>query len=196
MYIKNKFKFAFNAIFIITIIACTTVITIQKSGNFHTLIPGVAYRSGQLDREGFKKKILTNKIRSVLNLRGYSKSSWYSDEIAVIREFGITHYDHKLSASQLVSTTELLNILKVIDNAPKPILIHCQGGADRTGLVSAITMLALEKTTIKDANKELSFRYGHFPHLLWSDTSAMDESFDSFTHDKHAINLIEKFIKK
>lgn len=196
MNIRNKLKFLFSAIFIITLIACTTILAIQKSGNFHTLIPDVAYRSGQLDREGFEKKIFTYKIRSVLNLRGHSKSSWYSDEIAVIREFGITHYDHKLSASQFVSTTELLNILKIIDEAPKPILIHCQGGADRTGLVSAITILAFEKTTIQDANKELSFRYGHFPHLLWSDVSAMDESFDSFTHDKYAMNLIVKFIKK
>lgn len=174
------------------VIASAVVLTIQKSENFHTLIPDVAYRSGQLGREDFEKKISTYKIRSVLNLRGSSKLPWYSDEIATMRQFGIVHFDHKLSASKHAPTSELLDILKIIEQSPKPILIHCRGGADRTGLVSAITRLALEKTTIQEAKKELSLRYGHFPYLLWSDAKAIDESFDSFTLEKYAIKLILK----
>jgi protein tyrosine/serine phosphatase len=162
-------------------------LTIQESGNFHTLIPDVAYRSGQLDRDGFEKKISAYNIRSVLNLRGSSKSTWYSDEMETMREFGVTHFDHKFSATRHVSTAELLDILKIIEQAPKPILIHCDGGADRTGLFSAITRLTLEKTTILEAKKELSLRYGHFPYLWWSYAKAMDESFDSFTKNMRQI---------
>ena len=189
---KNKLKFIFITIAGMTFVVCATILMIQKSGNFHALIPGVAYRSGQLDRENFEEKISAYKIRSVLNLRGSSRSSWYFDEMAVMRKFGIAHFDHKLSANQLVPTAELLNILKIIEQAPKPILIHCHGGADRTGLVSAIMRLVLEKTTIMEAKNELSLRYGYFPYLLWRDARAMDDSFDSFTHDEFAMNLIVK----
>ena len=192
MRIWNGLKFVILTIVLLCVLGGAVVLTIQKSGNFHTLIPDVAYRSGQLDRDGFEKKISAYKIRSVLNLRGSSKSTWYSDEMEIMREFGITHFDHKFSATQRVSTAELLDILKIIEQAPKTILIHCHGGADRTGLVSAITRLALEKTTILEAKKELSLRYGHFPYLWWSDAKAMDESFDSFTREKNATNLVVK----
>lgn len=192
MKTRNVLKFVIFTIALLCVVCSAVVLTIQKSGNFHILIPYVAYRSGQLDREDFEKKISTYKLRSVLNLRGSSKSSWYSDEMAVVRKFGITHFDHKLSASRIIQTTELLNILEIIKQAPKPILIHCDGGADRTGLVSAITKLALEKTTIPEAKKELSLRYGHFPLFLWNSARAMDESFNSFTHDKYAMSFILK----
>ena len=192
MKIRNVFKYVIFTIALLCIVCGTVVLTIQKSGNFHTLIPDVAYRSGQLGREDFEEKISTYKIRSVLNLRGSSKSSWYADEMAVVRKFRITHFNHKLSASRIIPTTELLNILEIIKQAPKPILIHCHGGADRTGLVSAITKLTLEKTTIPEAKKELSLRYGHFPYFLWNSARAMDESFNSFTHDKYAMDFIEK----
>ena len=77
-------------------------------------------------------------------------------------------------------------------SCPDPKGLHCHGGADRTGLVSAITKLTLEKTTIPEAKKELSLRYGHFPYFLWNSARAMDESFNSFTHDKYAMDFIEK----
>ena len=139
MKIRNELKFIFFTFSFLCVACCAVVSKIQKSGNFHILIPNVAYRSGQLGREDF---------------------------------------EDKLSASRLIPTTELLNILEIIKQAPKPILIHCHGGADRTGLVSAITKLALEMTTIPEAKNELSLQYGHFPYFLWNFARAMDENFN------------------
>ena len=36
-------------------------------------------------------------------------------------------------------------ILATLDHAPKPVLIHCKNGADRTGLVGALYLYGLEQ---------------------------------------------------
>ena len=82
MRLRNKFKFAFFTIALSCAVVGLVVFTTQKSGNFNTLIPDVAYRSGQPSRENFEKKISTCRSRSVLNLRGSSKLHWYSYEMA------------------------------------------------------------------------------------------------------------------
>jgi hypothetical protein len=59
MKIKSGFKYVIFTIAFLCIVCGAVVLTIQKSGNFYTLIPDVAYRSGQLDREDFEEKIST-----------------------------------------------------------------------------------------------------------------------------------------
>ena len=54
-----------------------------------------------------------------------------------------------------------------------PILIHCKSGADRAGLVSALIML-LEGRSVRQAMKQLSWKYGHFKH---SRTGILDAFF-------------------
>ncbi|EOI3530459.1 tyrosine-protein phosphatase [Cronobacter dublinensis] len=44
-----------------------------------------------------------------------------------------------------------------------PILIHCDHGANRTGLVSAIYLDAVAQTSDFTAQWQLSLWYGHFP---------------------------------
>lgn len=185
--VKAKLYLKYVAIFVlfVAIAIAGTCYIVKVNGNFHVLIPQVAYRSGQMDRDNFARKISTYKIRSVLNLRGASNSSWYVDEISVMKDFGVMHYDYKLSASEFVSAEELMDILDVIDQAPKPILVHCEGGADRTGLVAAAAMLVFGNATVDESRKQLSVRYGHFPHLLWSSSKSMDESFDQFVRTMH-----------
>ncbi|MFD2031462.1 tyrosine-protein phosphatase [Ancylobacter dichloromethanicus] len=55
-------------------------------------------------------------------------------------------------------------------DAKKPILIHCQAGADRSGLASALYLAAIKKNSAEaEAEAQLSIRYGHFflcPSLL------------------------------
>jgi hypothetical protein len=66
--------------------------------------------------------------------------------------------------------------------APKPILIHCKNGADRSGLVGALYLYTQEGRPAEVAYRELSISRGHFPYLFWRDTIAMDDSFQRFTH--------------
>ena len=89
------------------------------------------------------------------------------------------HYDLPLSANSLVDPATMARISALLRSAPKPVLIHCQSGADRSGLVAALYEYAIAARPLEDAQEQLSLLYGHFPYL-WSRTGAMDKSFETF----------------
>lgn len=70
---------------------------------------------------------------------------------------------------------ELNKIIEFLKDAPKPILIHCRAGADRTGLVSAIYRTLFMGQDLQSAEKSmLSIRWGH---LSFGKTKAMNDYF-------------------
>lgn len=147
--------------------------------NFHEVERGVLYRSAQMSGAQIERVAETYGIHSILNLRGANHGKdWYYEEIAAAKSKGIVHYDFDISARRFVAPNEAEQIIVIIRNAPKPILIHCKDGADRTGLVAALFRFS-RGASREEANGELSLRYGHFPYL-WSKTKAMDESFAAY----------------
>lgn len=150
-------------------------------GNFHKVDRDV-YRSAQLFSFNMPYYIKNNNIKSILNLRGKSESIWYKDEINFAKENNLTHYDFGIPDRKVISKENMNKIVKIIKNAPKPMLIHCKMGADRTSLVSALYLYAIKND--KDAKREISIIYGHFPYL-GSKTGAMDKSFEEFKREKH-----------
>jgi protein tyrosine/serine phosphatase len=153
---------------------------LQYHGNFHAVKEGAFYRSAQLDKEELHRVVRDHRIRSVLNLRGaHPGQGWYDDEIAVAQELGVAHYDYGLSAYRFVTRRQIGEVLDIIRNAPKPLLVHCKSGADRAGLVSALYRFAEEGTSVDQADQQLSLIYGHFPYLT-SRSKAMDDSFWAF----------------
>lgn len=151
---------------------------LRLSGNFHTVERGLLYRSSQLSFEQFERDIRANDIKTVINLRGENPSeAWYRDELRATSETKALHIDFPLSAIREVSDEKLERLAELLREAPKPILVHCEGGADRSGLASALFELVIAKRPPSVASEQLSFRYGHFP-WLGSRTIAMDKSFD------------------
>ncbi len=106
--------------------------------NARTVHKGNLYRSAQLSKKQFKKYIKKWDIKTIINLRGESTSDWYEDEIAISNEMGVEHHDIKMSAKRLPHRKDILKLIELYENAPRPILIHCHGGADRTGEASAM----------------------------------------------------------
>lgn len=152
---------------------------VESDGNFHVVDPGTLYRSRQLSGPELAQAIGAYGIRSILNLRGPNpRSEWYDDEMAVAAAKHVTHYDYGISARRPVTPAQLEAILRIIRDAPKPLLVHCMGGADRTGLVSAVYLFSHGART-DVAERALSLRYGHFPYL-GSKTRAMDDSFNAY----------------
>lgn len=150
---------------------------VRGPDNLHAVTEGVVYRSAQMDPDTLRRTIEDKGIRSVLNLRGEKPDSrWFQKETGVVRALGVQHLSHKLSALAAVSPEELESILRTMDAAPKPLLVHCEGGSDRTGLVAAAWAFSREHQRPEAAHGQLSLRYGHFPYL-WSSTDAMDRSF-------------------
>lgn len=135
------------------------------------------YRSRQLDKAELIHYIKTYQIKSIVNLRGENTGSeWYQDEIRVGHELGITHYDYGISANRDVLDEDVNAIMIILRDAPKPILIHCKSGADRTGLIAALYQYAQGGRSAYEAAGQLSIVYGHLPFFLNS-TAAMDRTF-------------------
>ena len=55
-----------------------------------------------------------------------------------------------------VTETELIQALEIIRDAPKPILVHCLHGADRTGLVIAMYRILFQNWPVQDAKDEMT----------------------------------------
>jgi protein tyrosine/serine phosphatase len=153
---------------------------VQYNGNFHTVSEGTLYRSAQLSKSELQAAVRDRGVRSILNLRGaHPGQPWYDDEIAASKQLDVAHYDYGLSAKRVVTGKQIYEILDIIRNAPKPLLVHCKSGADRSGLVAALYRYADEHTSADEADRQLSLVYGHFPYLM-SQTKAMDDSFWAF----------------
>jgi protein tyrosine/serine phosphatase len=156
---------------------------LQYEGNLHAVSAGVLYRSAQLSRNETRWAVRQYAIKSVLNLRGaHAGQRWYDDEIAASGELGLAHFDYPLSSKRFVTSQQIEEILDIVRAAPKPLLIHCKSGADRSGLVAALYRYSETGASAADADRVLSLVYGHFPYLM-SRTGAMDDSFWAFVHN-------------
>lgn len=159
---------------------------IQYHGNFHTVQEGAFYRSAQLAKDELHDVVRDHGIRSILNLRGaHPGQSWYDEEVAASVELGVAHYDYGLSAHRIVTGKQIADLLGIIRDAPKPLLVHCKSGADRAGLISALYRFAEEGANATEADGQLSLVYGHFPYLT-SRSKAMDDSFWAFVSNPDA----------
>jgi protein tyrosine phosphatase (PTP) superfamily phosphohydrolase (DUF442 family) len=153
-------------------------------GNVRVVDEGKLYRSARLERGQLEQVIRRYGIKSILNVRGAaSGESWYENEISLSKHLHLTHVDYGLSAGDLVTIEQISEILKILRDVPEPILVHCEGGADRAGLVSALFIAAVEKRPAEEAVSQLSLLYGHFPYLT-SRTGAMDQSFWAYVNSR------------
>lgn len=153
-------------------------IGIRLAGNVHAVEPGELYRSAQLDGGHLTDVIHSYNIKTVLNLRGKNTGrSWYDDEIKASTAAGVQHIDLAMSAYSAPTPAVLAKLVDILKTAPRPILLHCQAGADRSGLASALYELVVKNKPPAEADKQLSFYFGHFP-WLGSKTVAMDDTFE------------------
>ena len=149
-------------------------------GNFHKVDKDV-YRSAQLFGFNMPYYIQKHHIKSILNLRGESDKSWYHNEIGFAKEHNISHYNFGIPDRKEITLPQMEKMIEIMKNAPKPLLIHCKMGADRTSLAVALYLSSLKDDT--DAKSAISIVYGHFP-WLGSKTGAMDRSFEAYQTQK------------
>jgi protein tyrosine/serine phosphatase len=156
---------------------------LQLTGNFHVALAGQLYRSAQPTAAQIDRYAEAYGIRTVLNLRGaHAKAGWYRDEIDESQRLGLHHVDFRMSASKELSATDLAKLVAILRQSPKPILVHCQSGADRSGLVAAIFLRDIAGVDAATAAGQISLIYGHIGIPYLSSTYAMDRTWDKLQH--------------
>jgi protein tyrosine/serine phosphatase len=154
-------------LFVLTVMTTGYVWHRVDTRNFHTVVPGKVYRSGQMTEGQWAAYLQKYAIKSLLNLRGeHQGSGWYQGEVRTAAQLGVMHYDVKLSAIREVDSGTLETILAIMRQASKPLLMHCQSGADRSGLIASLYLFAIEGQRAKVAAQQLSLFYGRFPHSI------------------------------
>jgi len=119
-------------------------------------------------------------IKTILNLRGQDRFSFYLFEREGCETLGIELIDIKIYARKLVPAEKFMELFAIFDRIERPFLLHCKSGADRAGLVSALWLLDQEGATIARAKEMLSFRY---VHLKRTKTGVLDHLLDTYEAD-------------
>ncbi len=152
---------------------------LHADGNVHTVIPQELLRAGQPDAVRLRDIARRECLASVLNLRGPAPGAeWHDTEIAVSGQLGMVHADFPMSASREIGQHEAVRLVALMREMPKPLLIHCRHGSDRTGLAVALNLAAIAGMGEEAAEAALSIRYGHFAVPYLSEAWPMDASFE------------------
>jgi protein tyrosine/serine phosphatase len=149
------------------------------SGNFHQVVAGEVYRSAQVSDADIADYQSRFGIRSILNLRGASPGeAWYDGEVAASATLGVEHVDFRMNASQELGFADAARLIALMREMPKPLLVHCRHGSDRTGLAISLYLAAVKGADETEAEGQLSLWYGHFAVPYLSDAYPMDQSWE------------------
>ena len=126
--------------------------------NFHK-VSDPLYRGAQPEDEGFAE-LKRLGIKTVVNLR-----SLHSDR-SECEKAGLDYVKITAQAWE-AEEDEVVDFLKILaDRARHPVFVHCQHGADRTGMMVAIYRIAMQDWSKEEAIREM--RSGGFGyHSIW-----------------------------
>ncbi|HEY1684086.1 MAG TPA: tyrosine-protein phosphatase [Tepidisphaeraceae bacterium] len=133
--------------------------------NFHPIIANEAYRSAQPSPAFLKKIVAQNHIRSIIKFNREVESSWSQEEFSEAKKLGVDIFYIPIGVSELPSRNDMIHILSAIDHAPRPLLVHCKTGADRTGLASVLLAMQAGESFQEARNQQLRLRYGHIGQI-------------------------------
>jgi protein tyrosine/serine phosphatase len=133
---------------------CQRIFGVPGVSNFGTVADGI-YRSARPEIPLGYSALKAREVKTVLSLEGEQ------DHDAVVAA-GMESRFVALEAFEPVPIEKFNSILAIIDAAPRPILIHCLQGHDRTGVVCAAYRIT-HGWSLEDAIEEMD-SYG-FNHL-------------------------------
>jgi len=145
-------------------------VEMEGVSNLHRISPTL-YRSEQPTALGMKNLERLG-IRTIINLRAFNDDK---DEVkgTSLRTERVKILTWRIDDKHVI---EVMKMLKQADNGP--FLIHCQHGADRTGLMSAMYRVLEQGWTPEDALTELiDGGYGY--HSMWKNIVRYVRSVDA-----------------
>ena len=137
----------------------------DKQFNFHIVDDGI-WRSAQPCVESISV-MQKHGLKTIINLRGSEENHLWESRIC--DSLGIQYFHMPMDGREVPDTADLNNILRIIENQQnQPVMYHCLGGKDRTGIVTAIYRLKNSDVSFEEVHKEM-LMYGYneeeFPQL-------------------------------
>lgn len=137
----------------------------DKQFNFHIVDDGI-WRSAQPSIESITV-MQKHGLKTIINLRADTGNHLW--ESGISDSLGIQYFHLPMDGREVPDTADLNEILRIIENQQNhPVMYHCLGGKDRTGIVTAIYSLKNSDIKFEEVHKEM-LMYGYneeeFPHL-------------------------------
>jgi uncharacterized protein (TIGR01244 family) len=130
--------------------------TYRELPNFHQVNESL-YRGAQ-PRRGGLKKLSELGIKTVINLRGASEDT--RGEQVEAEAAGLRYFNIPMSGLGRPTDEQVERALAIIDARENwPVFVHCQRGADRTGVIIAVYRISHERWTEEQAIVEAK-RFG------------------------------------
>ena len=100
----------------------------------------ILIRSPQPDADDLEDLHADHGVRTVLNLRGEKPGrSWYDEEQEGVRRIGATPVVIDISGSRAPTPDQVQAFFDLVEDRERwPILMHCQGGIHRTGVLAGL----------------------------------------------------------
>jgi protein tyrosine phosphatase (PTP) superfamily phosphohydrolase (DUF442 family) len=124
------------------------------------VIPGV-YRGAQPSARDLERAVERYGVKTVLNLRGPNpKEPWYREEKEAAVRLGLRHIDFRMQSFDWPPRIEVTQFARALFDEPRPLLLHCESGLDRSGWAAGVVRLAAGQS-LADARNELARSTGH-----------------------------------
>lgn len=123
------------------------------NANFKKVIIGKVYRSAQPSEAQLRKFIKKYEIKTVINLRA-KKIKDFEKEKLTTEQSGAQFIGLNLSGNRLISPSELLELVEVLETSQTPVLIHCKSGVDRGGFAIAVAAMVIGHEDFENAKKQ------------------------------------------
>lgn len=131
------------------------------------LYPNSAWVSDQVFRQNHPPPLMVKKaaeqgIVTVVNFRGVNEfgSNLLSEEYC--KKYGLQLIYFRALSRAAPKKEMIREAAQLFEKIEYPALFHCKSGADRAGLMSALYLLLHLKRPVEEAQKELSWKFGHF----------------------------------
>jgi len=159
--------------------------------NFHWVVPGDCARAAQAWAGGVGPFLERRGIKALINLRGRNDDlSWWKKETGATEARGIAHLDAMLDSRKLPTQPMLIRLVEAFDEAPRPFVLKCSGGQDRTSFAAALYLIHRDGWA---AIKEARAQYAHFPYLHFPKRNQrwLRPFLDFAAEDAHGVPLAQ-----
>ena len=125
-------------------------------------------------------------IRTVLTLRDQPQKAHHVLEADACERLGLKLVEFVLASREAPTREQVLGAKALFETIEYPCLMHCKSGADRAGVMSVLYAHFRLGLPIREAARQLSFRFGH---IRQGETGVLDYVFERYLEEADATGI-------